>query len=78
MLFLSVLKDSLLVLPALAAETLHTPFGRPRMLQPHQSYCILHHQGFVSAYSRTALMPLWSSFTLPKPVSVTMTTPRAS
>ncbi|XP_056876170.1 ectonucleotide pyrophosphatase/phosphodiesterase family member 3 [Takifugu flavidus] len=51
----------------LAAENLHMPFGRPRMLQPDQSYCILRHQGFVSAYSRTALMPLWSSFTLHKP-----------
>lgn len=46
------------------------PFGRPRVLQPDQSYCILHHEGFVSAYSHTTLMPLWSSFTIHKPVSL--------
>ncbi|XP_069024727.1 venom phosphodiesterase [Embiotoca jacksoni] len=50
-----------------AAEQQHTPFGRPRLLQPDQSYCVLHHEGFVSAYSHGALMPLWSSFTVDKP-----------
>lgn len=60
------------MLPASAAEKTHVPFGRPRMLQPDQSYCVLHHQGFISAYSRTMLMPLWSSFTIHKPVSITM------
>lgn len=45
-------------------------FGRPQMLQPDRSYCILHHEGFISAYSHEAFMPLWSSFTVAKPVSV--------
>lgn len=52
---------------ASAAEKIHLPFGRPRMLQPNQSYCVLHHEGFVSGYSRSRLMPLWSSFTIHKP-----------
>uniref|UniRef100_A0A3B4HA82 Venom phosphodiesterase 1-like n=1 Tax=Pundamilia nyererei TaxID=303518 RepID=A0A3B4HA82_9CICH len=45
----------------------HALFGRPRMLQPDQSYCILYQEGFISAYSHKALMPLWSSFTIDKP-----------
>lgn len=60
------------MLPAVAAEKIHLPFGRPVMLQPDQRYCVLHHQGFISAYSHTMLMPLWSSFTIHKPVSTTM------
>ncbi|TMS18049.1 Ectonucleotide pyrophosphatase/phosphodiesterase family member 3 [Larimichthys crocea] len=51
-----------------AAEKKHTPFGRPRMLQPNQSYCVLHQEGFINAYSHKALMPLWSSFTIDKPM----------
>lgn len=53
-----------------AAEEKHMLFGRPRMLQPDQSYCVLHQDGFISAYSRTALMPLWSSFTIDRPVNL--------
>ncbi|CAJ1082841.1 ectonucleotide pyrophosphatase/phosphodiesterase family member 3-like [Xyrichtys novacula] len=53
----------------LAAEKKHLLFGRPRMLQPEQSYCVLHHEGFISAYSHKALMPLWSSFTIDRPLN---------
>lgn len=55
-----------------AAEKTHALFGRPMMLQPDQSYCILYQEGFISAYSHKALMPLWSSFTIDKPVSVSV------
>uniref|UniRef100_A0A4W6BRB1 SMB domain-containing protein n=1 Tax=Lates calcarifer TaxID=8187 RepID=A0A4W6BRB1_LATCA len=48
----------------------HMLFGRPRMLQPDQNYCILYQEGFISAYSTKALMPLWSSFTINKPVNL--------
>uniref|UniRef100_A0A8C2WNV5 SMB domain-containing protein n=1 Tax=Cyclopterus lumpus TaxID=8103 RepID=A0A8C2WNV5_CYCLU len=51
-----------------ASEKKHMPFGRPRVLQPDQSYCVLHQEGFISGYSHAALMPLWSSFTVPKNV----------
>ncbi|XP_074542389.1 venom phosphodiesterase CdcPDE isoform X1 [Halichoeres trimaculatus] len=53
-----------------AAERKHLPFGRPRTLQPEQSYCVLHHQGFVSTYSHQTLSPLWSSFTVDKPTDL--------
>ncbi|KAM3858557.1 venom phosphodiesterase 1 [Diretmus argenteus] len=51
-------------------EKKHALFGRPRMLQTGQSYCILYQQGFISAYSQDALMPLWSSFTIDKPADL--------
>ncbi|KAL4630020.1 ectonucleotide pyrophosphatase/phosphodiesterase family member 3-like [Arapaima gigas] len=50
-----------------ASEKKHMPFGRPRLLQPAGNYCLLHQQGFVSAYSSLSLMPLWSSFTMNRP-----------
>ncbi|KAM7373676.1 hypothetical protein PAMP_008511 [Pampus punctatissimus] len=53
-----------------AAERKHMLFGRPQMLQPGQSYCILYQEGFIAAYSHTALMPLWSSFTIDKPLDL--------
>uniref|UniRef100_A0A3B1K7A7 Ectonucleotide pyrophosphatase/phosphodiesterase 2 n=1 Tax=Astyanax mexicanus TaxID=7994 RepID=A0A3B1K7A7_ASTMX len=36
---------------------------RPRVLQSLSEYCLLHQEGFISAYSRNTHMPLWSSFT---------------
>uniref|UniRef100_A0A6Q2YTI9 SMB domain-containing protein n=1 Tax=Esox lucius TaxID=8010 RepID=A0A6Q2YTI9_ESOLU len=36
----------------------HTLFGRPKMLQPTEDYCLLYHHGFVNAYSKRSLMPL--------------------
>uniref|UniRef100_A0A8D3E3T6 SMB domain-containing protein n=1 Tax=Scophthalmus maximus TaxID=52904 RepID=A0A8D3E3T6_SCOMX len=51
-----------------AAEKSHLLFGRPRMLQPERSFCLLRQEGFVSAYSAAALMPLWSSFTVHRPI----------
>ncbi|XP_071765047.2 venom phosphodiesterase CdcPDE [Centroberyx gerrardi] len=53
-----------------AVEKQHALFGRPMMLQGGQSYCLLHQQGFISAFSHKALMPLWTSFTVDKPVDV--------
>ncbi|XP_051791459.1 ectonucleotide pyrophosphatase/phosphodiesterase family member 3-like [Erpetoichthys calabaricus] len=51
------------------AEKTHMPLGRPIMLQENEQYCLLHHQGFVSAYSRMKLIPIWTSFTLNKPAN---------
>uniref|UniRef100_A0A8C9UXQ6 SMB domain-containing protein n=1 Tax=Scleropages formosus TaxID=113540 RepID=A0A8C9UXQ6_SCLFO len=50
-----------------ASEKKHMPFGRPRLLQAGGKYCLLHQQGFISAYSLQSFMPLWSSFTLSRP-----------
>ncbi|XP_034016259.1 ectonucleotide pyrophosphatase/phosphodiesterase family member 3 [Thalassophryne amazonica] len=49
------------------AKKKHLLFGRPQMLQKGSSYCVLYQHGFISAYSHSALMPLWSSFTVNKP-----------
>uniref|UniRef100_A0AAQ5WYH9 SMB domain-containing protein n=1 Tax=Amphiprion ocellaris TaxID=80972 RepID=A0AAQ5WYH9_AMPOC len=62
-----ILPTTLFPLSESAAEKKHLLFGRPRMLQPDQKYCILHQEGFISAYSSSALMPLWSSFTMDRP-----------
>ncbi|XP_010767859.1 ectonucleotide pyrophosphatase/phosphodiesterase family member 3-like, partial [Notothenia coriiceps] len=53
-----------------AAKKKHFPEGRPRMLQPNKSYCVLPQEGFITAYSLTDLMPLWSSFTIDKPTNL--------
>uniref|UniRef100_A0AAZ3QRB0 SMB domain-containing protein n=1 Tax=Oncorhynchus tshawytscha TaxID=74940 RepID=A0AAZ3QRB0_ONCTS len=45
----------------------HMLFGRPIMQQPSNDYCLLYHQGFVNAYSKKSLMPVWNSYTLDKP-----------
>ncbi|KAF4081620.1 hypothetical protein AMELA_G00163300 [Ameiurus melas] len=42
----------------------HLLFGQPLVLQSNSDYCLLHHHGFISAYSKHKLMPLWSSFTV--------------
>lgn len=47
-----------------AVELKHIPFGRPKMLQVNQSYCVLHQEAFVSGYSQQARMALWTSFTM--------------
>ncbi|XP_053541991.1 venom phosphodiesterase 1 isoform X1 [Ictalurus punctatus] len=44
----------------------HLLFGQPLVLQSNSDYCLLHHHGFISAYSKHKLMPLWSSFTVEK------------
>ncbi|XP_047675276.1 venom phosphodiesterase 1-like isoform X3 [Tachysurus fulvidraco] len=48
------------------SESKHLLFGRPLVLQSNSDYCILHQHGFISAYSKQQLMPLWSSFTVEK------------
>uniref|UniRef100_A0A6Q2XWG0 SMB domain-containing protein n=1 Tax=Esox lucius TaxID=8010 RepID=A0A6Q2XWG0_ESOLU len=54
------------------SEAEHTLFGRPKMLQPTEDYCLLYHHGFVNAYSKRSLMPVWNSFTVEKPNTDTL------
>ncbi|XP_019393600.1 PREDICTED: ectonucleotide pyrophosphatase/phosphodiesterase family member 3 isoform X1 [Crocodylus porosus] len=49
------------------AETYHLPYGRPHVLQKQNNYCLLYHHGYVSGYSHTIWMPLWSAYTINKP-----------
>uniref|UniRef100_A0A8C8I0W3 SMB domain-containing protein n=1 Tax=Oncorhynchus tshawytscha TaxID=74940 RepID=A0A8C8I0W3_ONCTS len=53
--------------PSHGPGCLHMLFGRPIMQQPSNDYCLLYHQGFVNAYSKKSLMPVWNSYTLDKP-----------
>ncbi|TSP90487.1 Ectonucleotide pyrophosphatase/phosphodiesterase family member 3 [Bagarius yarrelli] len=48
------------------SESKHLLFGRPLVLQSESDYCLLLQRGFISAYSKHLLMPLWSSFTVEK------------
>uniref|UniRef100_A0A452IVN3 SMB domain-containing protein n=1 Tax=Gopherus agassizii TaxID=38772 RepID=A0A452IVN3_9SAUR len=48
------------------AETYNLPYGRPRVLQKQNTYCLLHHHQYVSGYSHNIWMPLWSAYTVNK------------
>uniref|UniRef100_A0A674I5R1 Ectonucleotide pyrophosphatase/phosphodiesterase 3 n=1 Tax=Terrapene triunguis TaxID=2587831 RepID=A0A674I5R1_9SAUR len=50
------------------AETYNLPYGRPRVLQKQNTYCLLHHHQYVSGYSHNIWMPLWSAYTVNKTV----------
>ncbi|XP_078253249.1 autotaxin isoform X3 [Rhinoraja longicauda] len=47
----------------------HLLYGRPGVLY-RTKYHILHHQGYISGYSETFSMPLWTSYTVPKQVEL--------
>ncbi|KAH0622305.1 hypothetical protein JD844_024492 [Phrynosoma platyrhinos] len=47
-------------------EKFSLPFGRPRVLQKKQIYCLLHNQHSVTGFSQDIKMPLWSSYTVKK------------
>uniref|UniRef100_A0A8D0B7M0 Ectonucleotide pyrophosphatase/phosphodiesterase family member 3 n=1 Tax=Salvator merianae TaxID=96440 RepID=A0A8D0B7M0_SALMN len=49
-------------------EGYNLPYGRPRVLQKQSTYCLLHHNKYVSGYSQDIWMPLWSSYTLNEPL----------
>ena len=52
-----------------ATEKLNLPFGRPRLIQKNKEPCLLYHKEYVSGFDKTLRMPLWSAYTVPKPVS---------
>ncbi|KAM6083859.1 ectonucleotide pyrophosphatase/phosphodiesterase family member 1 isoform 3-T3 [Theristicus caerulescens] len=47
-------------------EKLTLPYGRPRVLQKRQNYCLLYHYRYVSGYSKDYRMSLWSAYTVNK------------
>ncbi|NXT51955.1 ENPP3 phosphodiesterase, partial [Pluvianellus socialis] len=49
------------------ANSYHLPYGRPKVLQKEQVYCLLSHHGYVSGYSYDFWMPLWTAYTVNKP-----------
>lgn len=46
------------------SEAKNLPYGRPRNLIVNSTYCVLHHEGYVSGYSHNLFMPLWSAYTV--------------
>ncbi|XP_068794427.1 ectonucleotide pyrophosphatase/phosphodiesterase family member 3 isoform X2 [Struthio camelus] len=42
------------------------PYGRPRVLQKENTYCLLSHHQYVSGYSYNIWMPLWTAYTVNK------------
>ncbi|NXW86982.1 ENPP3 phosphodiesterase, partial [Alopecoenas beccarii] len=60
------------------ANSDHLPYGRPRVLQKQNLYCILWHHQYVSGYSYDIWMPLWTAYTVNKPESTSALPPTVS
>lgn len=50
------------------ATSYNLPYGRPQVLQKENIYCLLPHHQYVSGYSHDIWMPLWTAYTVAKPV----------
>lgn len=50
-----------------ATEKTNLPFGRPRVIQKNKDHCLLYHREYVSGFGKAMKMPMWSSYTVPKP-----------
>ncbi|KAL8186521.1 UNVERIFIED_CONTAM: hypothetical protein K2H54_073404 [Gekko kuhli] len=48
-------------------EAYNLPYGRPYVLQKQSTYCLLHHNKYISGYSHNIWMPLWNSYTVDRP-----------
>ncbi|NWQ74316.1 ENPP3 phosphodiesterase, partial [Columbina picui] len=60
------------------ANSYHLPYGRPRVLQKQNAYCILSHHQYVSGYSYDIWMPLWTAYTMNKPENTSALPPTVS
>ncbi|KAM6181865.1 ectonucleotide pyrophosphatase/phosphodiesterase family member 3 [Erethizon dorsatum] len=49
-----------------ATTKANLPFGKPRVIQENQDYCLLYHREYISGFGKALTMPLWSSYTVPK------------
>ncbi|XP_023187099.1 ectonucleotide pyrophosphatase/phosphodiesterase family member 2-like [Xiphophorus maculatus] len=50
-------------------DTRYLPYGRPAVLF-HDKYTILRHSDYISSYSATLFMPLWTSYTVSRQVEL--------
>ncbi|XP_030052410.1 ectonucleotide pyrophosphatase/phosphodiesterase family member 3 [Microcaecilia unicolor] len=50
------------------ASTFVLPYGRPRVLQKNSIYCLLYQHDYVNGYSQDIQMPLWSAYTIDRPI----------
>ncbi|KFP28793.1 Ectonucleotide pyrophosphatase/phosphodiesterase family member 3, partial [Colius striatus] len=60
------------------ANSYHLPYGRPRVLQKGNIYCLLSHRQYVSGYSYDIWMPLWTAYTVNKPENTSPLPPTVS
>ncbi|NXL99845.1 ENPP3 phosphodiesterase, partial [Tyrannus savana] len=60
------------------ASSYHLPYGRPKVLQEKNVYCLLSHHQFVSGYSYDIWMPLWTAYTVNKPENTSSLPPTVS
>ncbi|NWI93387.1 PDE2 phosphodiesterase, partial [Pitta sordida] len=60
------------------ASSYNLPFGRPKVLQKKNEYCLLSHHQYVSGYSYDIWMPLWTAYTVNKPESTSPLPPTIS
>uniref|UniRef100_A0A4W3ID50 Ectonucleotide pyrophosphatase/phosphodiesterase 2 n=1 Tax=Callorhinchus milii TaxID=7868 RepID=A0A4W3ID50_CALMI len=65
----SYIQDLESTLIGLHRENKHLLYSRPAVTY-RTKYYMLHHHGYESGYSETFLMPLWTSYTVPKLVEV--------
>ncbi|NWR66004.1 ENPP3 phosphodiesterase, partial [Bucorvus abyssinicus] len=66
------------VLSVNAANSYHLPYGRPKVLQKKNVYCLLFHHQYVSGYSYNIWMPLWTAYTVNKPENTSPLPPTVS
>lgn len=50
-----------------ATQKLNLPFGRPRVIQKNKEHCLLYQTDYINGFGKDIRMPLWSSYTVPKP-----------
>ncbi|NXK57433.1 ENPP3 phosphodiesterase, partial [Sylvietta virens] len=60
------------------ASSSHLPYGRPKVLQKKEVYCLLSHHQYVSGYSHDIWMPLWTAYTVNKPENTSALPPTVS
>uniref|UniRef100_A0A803V0Y5 Ectonucleotide pyrophosphatase/phosphodiesterase 3 n=1 Tax=Ficedula albicollis TaxID=59894 RepID=A0A803V0Y5_FICAL len=60
------------------ASSSHLPYGRPKVLQKENVYCLLSHHQYVSGYSSDIWMPLWTAYTVNKPENTSPLPPTVS
>ncbi|XP_004609149.1 ectonucleotide pyrophosphatase/phosphodiesterase family member 3 [Sorex araneus] len=56
-------------------EKLNLPFGRPRVTQTNKEHCLLYHSEYISGYGKAFKMPMWTSYTVPKPGNTSSLSP---
>ncbi|NXK97061.1 ENPP3 phosphodiesterase, partial [Formicarius rufipectus] len=60
------------------ASSYHLPYGRPKVLQKKNVYCLLSHHQYVSGYSYDIRMALWTAYTVNKPENTSSLPPTVS